>query len=97
MSTLLFLASSAAPNPGLMAASLDLMAAWWRTSPLLGAPKSPLAWVHAIWTEWASSSQRASGRRANHCAGVIQLPIFAFRQRRGARYLPELHALSDVK
>ena len=54
MSTLLFLATGAAPSPGMAAASLNLMVAWVRLSPLLASSRCLLAWVHASRTERAS-------------------------------------------
>ena len=97
MSTLLFFAGNAAPNSGLAAAFLDLMMARIRTSPLLGAPKSLLAWAQAIWTEWASPARGGSRRRAGHCDGAMRPRIFAFRRCRRARCSPGLHALSGAK
>ena len=63
MSTLLFLATGAAPSPGMAAASLNLMVAWVRLSPLLGSSRCLLARVHAFWTE---QRHRSGGAQAKY-------------------------------
>lgn len=96
MSTLLFLATSAAPSPGLAAACLNLMVAWLRSSPLLGSSRCLRARVRAFWTEQPSPIRGARRRMANYRDRASQPRTFAFRRRRPRRYLPDRKPLSDV-
>lgn len=79
MSTLLFLATGAAPSPGMAAASLNLMVAWVRLSPLLASSRCLLARVHAFRTERASPIRGRAAKYGQSLRVAIRPQSFAFR------------------